>query len=147
MNRNKKRILVVDDEASITRLLKLNLEQTDEYEVHTENSAREAIEAVLWFKPDLILLDVLMPGMDGGELAAHFQASRRLGKVPIIFLTAAASKAEVSSHRGLIGGLPFLAKPVDIPEVIACLKKNLTGDATENASRGGAPAPGTQFPS
>ena len=145
MNQNKKRILVVDDEASITRLLKLNLEQTGEYEVWTENTARAALEAVLLFKPDLILLDVLMPGMDGGELAAHFQASRRLGKVPIIFLTAAASKAEVSSHRGLIGGLPFLAKPVDLPEVIACLKKNLTGDATESAGSDGVPASGAQF--
>jgi CheY-like chemotaxis protein len=127
MNSHKKRILVVDDEQSITRLLKLNLEQTDDYEVWVENSSRQALRTAQAFQPDLILLDVLMPGMDGGELAAHLQASPRLGKVPIVFLTAAATKAEVSSHDGVIGGLPFLAKPVDMPEVIACLRHHLGG--------------------
>jgi DNA-binding response OmpR family regulator len=125
MNTNKKRILVVDDEASITRLLKMNLEQTGEYVVQAENNATHAVTAALAFRPDLILLDVLMPGLDGGELAAHFQASPRLSKVPIIFLTAAATKREVASHDHMIGGLEYLAKPVDMPEVVARLEAHL----------------------
>ena len=127
MNSHKKRILVVDDEQSITRMLKLNLEQTEDYEVRVENSSNQALQTAHTFQPDLILLDVLMPGMDGGELAAHLQGSLRLGKVPIVFLTAAATKAEVRLHHGVIGGLPFLAKPVDMPEVIACLRHHLGG--------------------
>ena len=125
MNTQKKRILVVDDEPSITRMLKLNLEQTNEYEVMMENSPDLALQTAKVFRPDLILLDILMPGKDGGELASEFQASAKLEKVPVVFLTAAATKAEVNTRHGLIGGLPFLAKPVDIPEVISCIKKHL----------------------
>lgn len=125
MSTEKKRILVVDDEASITRLLKLNLEQTNDYEVRTENDATAALAAAEEFKPDLILLDVMMPGMDGGELAASFQANAILKSVPIVILTAAATKGEVYARGGKVGGLPFLAKPVEIAEVIASIKQNL----------------------
>lgn len=122
---DKQRILVVDDEPSITRLLKLNLEQTGSYVVQEETVAEQALATAETFRPDLILLDVMMPGLDGGELASQFQASRKLKRVPIVFLTAAVKKEEVASHGGLIGGLPFLAKPVDLPEVIACLNLHL----------------------
>src|SRR5580765_1894398 len=125
MSTEKKRILVVDDEASITRLLKLNLEQTNDYEVRTENDAKAALAAAEEFMPHLILLDVMMPGMDGGELAASFQANATLKSVPIIFLTAAATKGEVYARGGKVGGLPFLAKPVEIAEVIASINQNL----------------------
>lgn len=125
MSTEKKRILVVDDEASITRLLKLNLEQTNDYDVRTENDATAALAAAEEFKPDLILLDVMMPEMDGGELAASFQANAKLKSVPIVFLTAAATKGEVYARGGKVGGLPFLAKPVELAEVIATIKQNL----------------------
>jgi len=121
----RKRILVVDDEASITRLLKLNLEETNQYAVRTENDSRVALEAAEQFQPDLILLDVLMPEVDGGQLANQLQASPKLKGVPIVFLTAAATKTEVYARGGKVGGLPFLAKPVDLAEVLACLERNL----------------------
>jgi CheY-like chemotaxis protein len=73
----------------------------------------------------LILLDVMMPGMDGGELASRIQASPKLKSVPIVFLTAAATKGEVYARGGKVGGLPFLAKPVELSEVLACLEKQL----------------------
>ena len=123
MNPQKKRILVVDDEPSITRMLKLNLEQTNEYEVMVENSPVHAYMTALAFHPDLILLDILMPGKDGGQLASDFQESPKFKNVPILFLTAAATKKEVSTGHGLIGGLPFLAKPVDFPEVVTSIKR------------------------
>jgi CheY-like chemotaxis protein len=125
MKKEKKRILVVDDEPSITRLVKLNLEQTNEYEVQTENDASAALATAEAFLPDLILLDVMMPEMDGGVLASRIQASPKLKRVQIVFLTAAATKGEVYQRGGKIGGLPFLAKPVDLAEVLACLKKHL----------------------
>jgi putative two-component system response regulator len=122
----RKRILVVDDEPSITRLLRLNLEQTNDYIVRGENDARRALAAAEEFHPDLILLDVMMPAIDGGELASRLQANPRLKKVPIVFLTAAATRKEIREHGGRIGGLPFLAKPVDLNEVLACLKRHLS---------------------
>ncbi len=134
MNSSKKRILVVDDEPKITRLIRLNLEQTGEYEVREENRASHAVQAARDFSPHLILLDVLMPGLDGGQLASEFQATPQFREVPIVFLTAAVTRDEVNSHGGYVGGMPFLAKPVDIPELIDCLRGHL-----EKATAGSPP--------
>ncbi len=125
MDHDKKRILVVDDEHSVTRLLKLCLEETDRFVVKAENVATHALAAAREFQPDLILLDVMMPDVDGSMLASQFKEHPRFKDVPIVFLTALATPSEVHEHGGLIGGAPFLAKPVDIPEVIACLNKQL----------------------
>ena len=123
----KKRILAVDDQTSNTRLMKLHLERTNDYEVREENSAQAALAAAEEFQPHLIMLDVMMPGMDGGELAARFRANPKLKDVPIVFLTAAVTKREVESGNGLVGGYPFLAKPVVLSEVLTCLKLHLGG--------------------
>lgn len=122
---NKKRILIVDDEASFTRLLKLNLEQTEAYDVRVENWAEDALPAAREFKPDLVLLDVVMPRMFGGDVAAQLQADPALKTTPIVFLTAAVKKSGVAAHGGTISGFPFLAKPVSADEVIACIEHNL----------------------
>src|ERR1041385_4931609 len=119
----KKRILVVDDQAQNTRLLKLYLEGTHDYVVREENDARVALATAEEFAPDLILLDVMMPGVDGGELAARFKASAKLKSVPTVFVTSAVTRAEVQAGGGLVGGVPFLAKPVVLTEVAACLKQ------------------------
>ena len=121
---DKKRILVVDDQAQNTQLLKAYLERND-YVVKEENDARAALSAAEEFKPDLILLDVMMPGVDGGELAARFKASPKLNTVPTVFLTATVTKAEVNAGGGLIGGDRFLAKPLVLTEVLACLRQHL----------------------
>jgi DNA-binding response OmpR family regulator len=126
MNQAKKRILIIDDEVSLTRLLKLNLDSTGRYDVRTENDSRAALASAEMFQPDLILLDVVMPELDGGQLASQLQASPKLKDVPIVFLTAAATKKEVYARGGKVGGLPFLAKPVDLKEVIACLELHLS---------------------
>jgi len=125
MEEHKKRIMVVDDEPSITRLLKLNLEQTGRYEVCGINNASLAVTAAREFQPDLILLDVMMPQVSGDELANQIQANPRLRLTPIVYLTALATPGEVAKRGGLIGGLPFLAKPVDMPEVLGCIEKHL----------------------
>jgi two-component system, OmpR family, response regulator len=120
------RILIVDDEVGAARWLKLNLEQSSHhFVVRVENTSTAALAAAKEFQPDLVLMDVMMPGMDGGRLYERFQACPTLGRVPVVFLTAAATKSEVTSRGGQIGGLPFLAKPVDLPEVIECIEKHL----------------------
>ena len=106
-----KHILVVDDETSFTRMLKVNLELHTQHTVVVVNRPHEALAAAHKQKPDLVLMDVIMPGQDGGELAARFQADPFLRGVPIVFLTATVSRAE--AEKGLTsGGFPFLAKPV-----------------------------------
>ena len=115
----------MDDEAGLTALLKLNLELTGQYEVRTENAPEDVVAAAEEFQPDLIFLDVMMPTMDGGQLAAMLQANPKLKSSRIVFLTAAATKAEVRAGGGMIGGLPFLAKPVSREEILSCITREL----------------------
>jgi len=127
MKTEKQRILVVDDRVSNTRLMKLSLEQTNDYEVREENNALAAPATADEFQPHLILMDVMMPGMDGGELASLLKGNPKLKDVPIVFLTAAITKAEIAANGALRGGYPFLAKPVVLAEVVACIRHHLDG--------------------
>src|SRR5438046_2532648 len=116
-NMNKKRILIVDDEISFTRLLKLNLEQTNDYVVRVENWAEDVLPAAREFRPDLVLLDVMMPRMFGGEDS--------LKTTPIVFFTAAVSKTRLKEQDGVISGFPFLAKPASVEDVIDQIERRL----------------------
>ena len=121
----KKRVLIVDDEVHFTRLLKLNLERNGRYEVEEENRGAQALAAARKFKPDLVLLDIVMPDSSGNEIAAQLREDPELKGIPIIFITAILSREEVTGMGGgLIGGHRFLAKPVKIEEVLACLEQS-----------------------
>jgi CheY-like chemotaxis protein len=120
-----KRILVVDDRASDSRLVKLFLERDNDYVVREVNDAQTALSAAEDFEPHLILLDLMMPGMGGTELAGCIEAIPKLKAVPIVFLTAAITKEQVAAVGGRIGKFPFLAKPIVLSEVAACIKQIL----------------------
>ena len=115
----------MDDLASDTRLLKQQLEQSRKFDVLEENDPRAAVATAEEFKPDLILLDLIMPTMDGRHLAACIAGSPALKAVPIVFLTARITKEEVDAVAGRIGGFPFLAKPVAVEELIACVQRHM----------------------
>jgi CheY-like chemotaxis protein len=119
----KKKILVVDDAKSLTTLLKLNLEDTGDYEVRVENWAEDALPAAREFKPDLVLLDIIMPRMAGGDVVAQFRADPELKNTPIVFITAAVPPHIVEENDGIICELPCLAKPVTIEKVIEAIEK------------------------
>ena len=119
-----RRILIVDNDADTTHLVKVLLERTGHYQVLEENDATKAHQSARNFRPDLILLDIVMPETDGGEVAAWIEADPELQITPIIFLTALVTRAETKS--GLtIQGHPFLAKPVSIPELINAIEEHL----------------------
>jgi len=120
-----KKILVVDDETSITRLLKLNLEKSGAFFVREENLGANCLTAAREFKPDLILLDVMMPDMDGGDVAAQIKADPLLKGIPIVFLTAGVKAEEVKAHAGMIGGFPYIAKPINAKGVQEVIEKYL----------------------
>jgi DNA-binding response OmpR family regulator len=120
-----KKILVVDDEVGLTRMLKRNLEATERFVVRTENSGAAVLAAAREFQPDLILLDVMMPGMDGGEVAGKLKEDKQLGQIPIVFLSAIVKKEETQPTGGTIGGATFLAKPVKLDDLIACIENQL----------------------
>ena len=96
----KKKILVVDDEASLTRMVKANLERTGKYEVRTENMGSKAIEAAREFKPDLMFLDVMMPDMSGDEVAAALREDSELNDMKYVFLTAIVTNRQLDPGAG-----------------------------------------------
>jgi len=114
MKDRKPRVLLVDDEEAFTRVAQLTLTA---YDVQVENDSRRALNAAREFKPDLILLDVMMPNFDGGDVAAQIRAEPHLKDVPIVFLTGLVTEKE-SARRPVMGGYPFVAKPVS-PEQLA----------------------------
>jgi len=119
-----RRILMVDNDSNSTHLVKILLERSGPYRVMEENDATKAHQTAGSYRPDLILLDVVMPGLDGGEVAEQIKADRELHNTPIIFLTGLATNAE--AKRGLhIQGRPALAKPINIPELIDAIETHM----------------------
>ena len=113
-----KKILLVDDEAALTRMMKLVLERTGKFEVYTENSGPKAITAVREFQPDIIFLDIMMPEMSGDAIAQELREDKKLADIPVVFLTAIVSKQETDTLGSVIGGNRFLAKPVKAEDLI-----------------------------
>ncbi len=122
---SKKKILVVDDEANLTRSLRRNLMITGKYEVREENSGTHALESAREFQPDMIILDVMMPDMDGGAVAEKIQDDENLKHIPIVFLTGILKKEDVGPTGSNISGHTFLAKPVKPDDLITCIEKKL----------------------
>ena len=120
-----KKILVVDDEVVLTKMVKMNLERTGDYEVRTENEGSKALQATRDFKPDLIFMDVMMPDMSGDEVIAEIRDDPNLASIPYVFMTAIVSKAETEEMGSTIGGNEFLAKPVKTQEIIATIERIL----------------------
>lgn len=125
--KTKRRILIVDDEVSFTWLLKLNLEDTGDYEVAVVNEPMKALHTAQSFLPDLIVLDLVMPGLQGDEVAASIREDTALGKVPIVFLTATETREMAARQEKLIRGNPVFAKPVNVDEVIDFIESELGG--------------------
>ncbi|HEY5992166.1 MAG TPA: response regulator [Candidatus Udaeobacter sp.] len=131
--KEKRRILIIDDDADTTHLVKVLLERTGHYLVLEQNDPIAAYRSARNFRPDLILLDILMPETDGGEVAARIEADPELQNTPIIFLTALVTNAE--ANAGLhIQGHSSLAKPISIPELIKAIEEHLPAQATSHAS-------------
>jgi len=128
----KKKILIVDDEPALCRSLKLNLEETGDYEVMTETKGTNAKNVANQFKPDLIVLDFIMPDMDGSEVANQLQRDPGTNSIPFIFLTAIASKEDTGEQGDIIGGNFFLAKPVTTQLLVEAIEKNIGSTPNTN---------------
>ena len=121
----KKRVLIIDDTDDITMPLKLYLEKSGAYEVRVENNGVKGLEAAKEFQPHLILLDVMMPDMDGGEVAAHLEEDPATQNILVVFLTAAVTKEEVAGKGNMLSGRILLSKQTSLPEIITFVKKML----------------------
>ena len=121
----KKRILVVDDEPEFTNLLKLSLESHGYYEVREENHAEHARAAAREFGPDLVVLDIMMPEMEGNEVAAALKADPVTKDVPVIFLTALVSREDAPMGTCSSGGHTFLPKDIRLEKLMRCIEDKI----------------------
>ena len=106
------RILVVDDEAPIRNLVATVLED-EGYLVDTAPSAFDALQRIDRVRPDLILLDVMMPGMDGLELLARLRTEPKHARIPVVIMSAAYTRKDV-----VAGADALLPKPFDLAELL-----------------------------
>lgn len=107
-----KRILMVEDEPDIQTVARLALETVGGFTVAACDSGEQAVASAPAFAPDLILLDVMMPGMDGPSTLAALRRIPELAQVPVVFMTAKVQPQEVESFMAL-GAAAVIAKPFD----------------------------------
>jgi CheY-like chemotaxis protein len=109
---NIKRVLVVDDDPAIRKVAEISLMRVGKWEVLAADSGARALEVVSEYKPDVILLDVMMPGMDGAATFRKLQEQSGAEETPVIFLTAKVQKHEVQ-HYCELGAVGVITKPFD----------------------------------
>jgi CheY-like chemotaxis protein len=107
-----KTILYVEDDPDIQAVARMALELVGGYTVTVSSSGEEALHELLTLRPDLILLDVMMPTMDGPTTLAALKASPSLADIPVIFVTAKVQSTEVEHYKSL-GAIDVVAKPFD----------------------------------
>lgn len=120
-----KKIMVVDDSKSDALLVQAILEKSG-YEVVALNDSRRAMETAMQEKPDLIVLDIVMPDIDGTELGEQFQDNSSTRHIPIVFLTSLQTKEEEDIHEDRSKRLIF-AKPVNSEVFVERIDKILNG--------------------
>jgi two-component system alkaline phosphatase synthesis response regulator PhoP len=127
-----KRILAVDDEKHILRLVQINLEKAG-YDVVTASNGREAVDAVRAEHPDLIVMDVMMPEMDGFEALQILKSDEATSSIPVVMLTAKAQDADV--FQGWQSGADlYLTKPFNPMELLTFVRRILDAQSETEKS-------------
>ena len=117
-----KRILHVEDDPSIQAVARVALEAVGGFQVLSCSSGQDALDQVQGFAPDFILLDVMMPGMDGPQTLAQIARLIDINQVPVAFMTAKVQPAEIAHYRDL-GALDVIIKPFDPMQLAAQVRK------------------------
>ena len=121
------RVLCVEDDDDIRRILRLSLEKIGRMTVGLVADPMQAIEAMVAFKPDLVMLDWMMPGMDGPTLLARMRERAETRALPVVFLTAKASQRELAELRelGAAGAISKPFAPKDLPDQLRAIWNGL----------------------
>ena len=123
MKEKKKIVLSIDDNDRILRLIQAMLINS-EFEIHTSNNVKEGIQKAKSLHPDIILLDIMMPKMDGFMVGKILKRNPETHNIPIIYLTARKSKEDL--QKAIIsGGVDYLVKPFKLSDLMTKLRKVL----------------------
>ena len=117
----KRSILIVDDDVDASQIVKMILEKTGLYTVSVCNRGSEAFKIIQDTRPEMVLLDIMMPDADGTDIADQIQKDKSLASTRIVFMTSLVSKTEVLKNS-VIGGHPFIAKPVSSETLLQRVK-------------------------
>ncbi len=119
------RILVVDDESDVVLIIKTTL-QAEGYDVASATNGRDALDEAFETRPDLIVLDVMMPGMTGFEVLRQLKANETTATVPVLMLTGVSDKKKI--QEALESGIDYyLVKPFDFDDLLGKIKQALEG--------------------
>lgn len=122
------RVLYVDDEADIREVAAMSLALDPALEVRTCSSGQETLATAAGWQPHLVLLDVMMPGMDGPETLAKLRADTQTAAIPVVFITARTQGYEIERFLSL-GAIGVIAKPFD-PIGLAAQARRYLGEGT-----------------
>ena len=118
------KILIVDDEPDFAEMIKMRLEANG-YDIAVAYDGEEGIERAVRDKPDMILLDVMMPGMDGFEVLRHLKRRAETRDTPVVMLTAKGESKSMFDGQEL-GCADYLIKPCDSKELLAVVNRHVT---------------------
>ena len=116
----KKKILIVDDDKNVTKSLKISMEK--KYDILTLNDSMKAVSHAKYFEPNLMILDIMMPDISGGELAQEMKREKKLLDVPIIFLSGLINQSEEQE----LYDSQFLAKPVNFAKMLQLIESKVS---------------------
>ena len=120
------RVLLVDDDPVIVRLLEVNF-RLEGFHVRTASNGEEALEKAAEERPDVVVLDVMMPGLDGWEVCARMREDPKMADIPVVFLSARA-RDDDRSHGYALGVVEYVTKPFDPADLIEVVRRHLAGE-------------------
>jgi two-component system, OmpR family, alkaline phosphatase synthesis response regulator PhoP len=118
-----KKVLLIDDEQDFCYFTKKNLESSGEFTVSICGEGVKGISLIKQLKPDLVLLDIVMPGINGTDIASQMREDEELRNIPFAFLTAIIKPDEVEKSHGYIGGETIIAKPVATSDLVRTINQ------------------------
>jgi putative two-component system response regulator len=131
-----RKLLIIDDELELCRIMKRTLESTREYEVLFSTNGPEGLQIAELTHPDVILLDVGIPGMSGPEIAERLKALPGTKDIPVIYLTGNFVTEQTDEGAQLIEGNYFLAKPVRRANLVKAIDTVLGKENEDRSSKG-----------
>jgi DNA-binding response OmpR family regulator len=132
----KRTILIIDDEISFAEMVKLNLEDTEDFEVRTEYKGADGVKTAMEFDPDLILLDIMLPDKDGFDVLKDLKENEKTKAIPVIMLTALKSDP-VKFKAATLYAEEFMVKPVTVRMLVEKIEEVLDRRIVEKMRKEG----------